>query len=242
MSVLMLCFYCINAVFPLVNIFRKIFYAYFIRLWEIYCFLECPDGFSNKFESSFWFPQSAKTVHQRESIFIKVLKVIGKRYVTAANQRDHPETRGSRRSPSDHSWCKRKIFDSPSTPDSTNTFQSEFRQKRKIFDSLSTPNSTNTFQSEFRFLVIGVLRESQKFHCTCTACENSSAYSWSFTSTGTIFYKSFKSDRFLVIGVLRGSQKFHCTCTACENSSAYSWNFKKVTVFCDRSAGVHTSS
>ncbi|XP_070510347.1 uncharacterized protein [Cardiocondyla obscurior] len=88
----------INAVSPLVNILRKIFYAYFIRLWKINCFLECPVEFFNKFKPSFLFPQSAKTVHQRKLIFIKVLKVTGKRYVTAANQRDHPEFRGSRRS------------------------------------------------------------------------------------------------------------------------------------------------
>ncbi|KAL0119342.1 hypothetical protein PUN28_007692 [Cardiocondyla obscurior] len=132
----------INAVSPLVNILRKIFYVYFIRLWKINCFLECPVGFFNKFKPSFLFPQSAKTVHQRKLIFIKVLKVTGKRYVTAANQRDHPEFRGSRRSLSDHSWCKRKIF-VPSTPDSTDTLQSEFR-----FGALGTKGSRRKLTKE----------------------------------------------------------------------------------------------
>ncbi|XP_070522052.1 uncharacterized protein [Cardiocondyla obscurior] len=133
----------INAVSPLVNILRKIFYAYFIRLWKINCFLECPVGFFNKFKPSFLFPQSAKTVHQRKLIFIKVLKVTGKRYVTAANQRDHPEFRGSCRSPSDHFWYKRKFLDLPSTPDSTNTLQSEFR-----FGALGTKGSRRKLTKE----------------------------------------------------------------------------------------------
>ncbi|XP_070530078.1 uncharacterized protein [Cardiocondyla obscurior] len=132
----------INAVSPLVNILHKIFYAYFIRLWKINFFLECPVGFFNKFKPSFLFSQSAKTVHQRKLIFIKVLKVTGKRYVTAANQRDHPKFRGSRRSLSDHSWCKRKIL-VPSTPDSTDTLQSEFR-----FGALNTKGSRRKLTKE----------------------------------------------------------------------------------------------
>ncbi|KAL0123246.1 hypothetical protein PUN28_007685 [Cardiocondyla obscurior] len=70
------------------------------------------------------------------AVFPLALNFIGKRYVTAANQRDHPEFRGSRRSLSDHSWCKRKILDLPSTPDSTDTLQSEFR-----FGALGTKGS-----------------------------------------------------------------------------------------------------
>ncbi|KAL0108705.1 hypothetical protein PUN28_014093 [Cardiocondyla obscurior] len=71
------------------------------------------------------------------------LNFIGKRYVTAANQRDHPEFRGSRRSLSDHSWCKRKFLDLPSTPDSTNTLQSEFR-----FRALGTKGSRRKLTKE----------------------------------------------------------------------------------------------
>ncbi|XP_070528311.1 uncharacterized protein [Cardiocondyla obscurior] len=157
----------INAVSPLVNILRKIFYAYFIRLWKINCFLECPVGFFNKFKPSFLFPQSAKTVHQRKLIFIKVLKVTGKRYVTAANQRDHPEFRGSRRSLSDHSWCKRKIL-VPSTPDSTDTLQSEFR-----FGALGTKGSRRKLTKE----TVRRPGEAAKVSLTIPgARENSSTY------------------------------------------------------------------
>ncbi|KAL0106634.1 hypothetical protein PUN28_015292 [Cardiocondyla obscurior] len=58
------------------------------------------------------------------------------RFATETNQGNRPETWGSRRSLSDHSWCKRKILDLPSTPDSTNTLQSEFR-----FGALGTKGS-----------------------------------------------------------------------------------------------------
>ncbi|KAL0099966.1 hypothetical protein PUN28_019999 [Cardiocondyla obscurior] len=98
----------------------------------------------------------AKTVHQRELIFIKVLKVTGfklyrqkvwrfgdERFATETNQGNRPKTRGSRRSLSDHSWCKRKILDLPSTPDSTNTLQSEFR-----FGALGTKGSRRKLTKE----------------------------------------------------------------------------------------------
>ncbi|XP_070528503.1 uncharacterized protein [Cardiocondyla obscurior] len=52
-------------------------------------------------------------------------------------------TRGSRRSLFDHSWCKRKILDLPSTPDSTNTLQSEFR-----FGALGTKGSRRKLTKE----------------------------------------------------------------------------------------------
>ncbi|KAL0134913.1 hypothetical protein PUN28_001590 [Cardiocondyla obscurior] len=56
-----------------------------------------PVGFFMKFKPSSCCPKSYKALHQRELFFIRVLKVTGKRYVTAANQRDHPEFWGSRR-------------------------------------------------------------------------------------------------------------------------------------------------
>ncbi|KAL0132886.1 hypothetical protein PUN28_000546 [Cardiocondyla obscurior] len=95
---------------------------------------------------------AASTGHQRVSLSLspnsttplKLMQIVtGKRYVTAANQRDHPETRESRRSPFDHFWCKRKILDLSSTPDSTNTLQSEFR-----FGALGTKGSRRKLTKE----------------------------------------------------------------------------------------------
>ncbi|KAL0111286.1 hypothetical protein PUN28_012889 [Cardiocondyla obscurior] len=170
----------------------------------------------------------------------KVWRFGDERFATETNQGNRPETRGSRKSLSDHSWCKRKILDVLSTLDSTNTLQNfcdsflvigVLRGSQKFhctstacenssafsssapLDFLSNLNLLLAAQKVPRFLVIGVLRGLQKFHCASTAWQNSSAYFWT---------KCFKSDSFLVIGVLRGSQKFHCTSTACENSSAYS--------------------
>ncbi|KAL0114782.1 hypothetical protein PUN28_011828 [Cardiocondyla obscurior] len=62
-----------------------------------------------------------------------------------------------------------------------------------------------------RFLVINVLRWSQKFHCTSTACENKFPNFLviefqACESTGTIFNKSLKSDRYLVMKTLGGPQ------------------------------------
>ncbi|KAL0109751.1 hypothetical protein PUN28_013424 [Cardiocondyla obscurior] len=65
------------------------------------------------------------------------------RFATETNQGNRPETRGSRRSSSDHSWCKRKILDLPNTPDSTNTLQSEFR-----FGALGTKGSRRKLTKE----------------------------------------------------------------------------------------------
>ncbi|KAL0129424.1 hypothetical protein PUN28_001593 [Cardiocondyla obscurior] len=98
----------------------------------------------------------------------KALNFIGKRYVTAANQRDHPEFRGSRRSLSDHIWCKRKFLDLPSTPDSTNTLQSEFR-----FGALGTKGSRRKLTKE----TVRRFGEAAKVSLTIPgARENSSTY------------------------------------------------------------------
>ncbi|KAL0104671.1 hypothetical protein PUN28_017431 [Cardiocondyla obscurior] len=73
----------------------------------------------------------------------KVWRFGDERFATETNQGNRPETRGSRRSSSDHSWCKRKILDLPSTPDSTNTLQSEFR-----FGALRTKGSRRKLTKE----------------------------------------------------------------------------------------------
>ncbi|KAL0116324.1 hypothetical protein PUN28_011267 [Cardiocondyla obscurior] len=115
---------------------RKVFLCFYTLSRKFCCFLGHPVGFFINFEVSYCCPKSVKLAHQRELFFIRVLKVTGKRFATETNQRNRPETRGSRRSLSDHSWCKRKILDLPSTTDSTNTLQSEFR-----FGALGTKGS-----------------------------------------------------------------------------------------------------
>ncbi|KAL0127500.1 hypothetical protein PUN28_003050 [Cardiocondyla obscurior] len=98
----------------------------------------------------------------------KALNFIRKRYVTAANQRNHPEFRGSRRSLSDNSWCKRKIPDLPSTSDSTDTLQSEFR-----FGVLGTKGSRRKLTKE----TVRRLGEAAEVSLTIPgARENSSTY------------------------------------------------------------------
>ncbi|KAL0098351.1 hypothetical protein PUN28_020934 [Cardiocondyla obscurior] len=90
------------------------------------------------------------------------------RFATETNQGNRPETRGSRRSLSDHSWCKRKFLDLPSTPDSTNTLQSEFR-----FGALGTKGSRRKLTKET------VRRPGEAAEVSLTipgARENSSTY------------------------------------------------------------------
>ncbi|KAL0104669.1 hypothetical protein PUN28_017429 [Cardiocondyla obscurior] len=102
------------------------------------------------------------------AVFPLALNFIRKRYVTVANQRDHPEFRGSRRSLSDNSWCKRKFLDLPSTTDSTNTLQSEFR-----FGALGTKGSRRKLTKET------VRRPGEAAEVSLTipgARENSSTY------------------------------------------------------------------
>ncbi|XP_070526330.1 uncharacterized protein [Cardiocondyla obscurior] len=85
------------------------------------------------------------------------------------NQENRPETRGSCRSLSDHSWCKRKILDLPSTPNSTNTLQSEFR-----FGALGTKGLRRKLTKET------VRRPGEASEVSLTipgARENSSTYS-----------------------------------------------------------------
>ncbi|KAL0109749.1 hypothetical protein PUN28_013422 [Cardiocondyla obscurior] len=64
-------------------------------------------------------------------LYLQVWRFGDERFATKTNQGNRPETWKPQKS-SDHSWYKRKFLDLPSTPDSTNTLQSEFSFNLKI--------------------------------------------------------------------------------------------------------------